>query len=159
MMSRRAHPRRTVREIVQDVVLTVLSLVIVGGAAMAIFTPPEKSIALGVESEPIASDVAIVYGTVVDVEGKPVRGARVAVIYENGNGPEQIASVSTAADGSFRVVSSGPFGTYRVVVAADIGTTTARDSITFQATAGHAYGITAELVNRDYFIFLPVVGY
>ena len=139
--------------------LTVSSLFIVAIAAFSIFAPPQKSLALEAYAETIPSDRAVIYGTVLDTEGKPVRGANIVVVYENGSGPVQIAALVPEADGTFRVETDGPFGTHRVIVSAAAGRQTARDSISLDVQAGNAYQITAELISREFFTFLPVSGY
>jgi hypothetical protein len=80
-------------------------------------------------------------------------------VHENGSRPEQVASLVPEADGTFRVEIEGKFGTHRVIVSADAGTRTARDTVTIEIEAGHAYGVSAELIQRDYFVFLPISTY
>ena len=139
--------------------MTLGSVAVVLVVVLAVFSPPGETLALYVETSAIASDEAVIYGVVEDATGKRLRGATVVVVRENGEGPEQIASVETGTQGTFRVVVTERFGMHRVVVSADAGARTARDSIRIDVEPGSAYGITAELVQRDYFVFLPVSTY
>lgn len=145
--------------VVKDLLITGVSIVAVLLAVVYIAFPPGPTMAMTVTSQAISGDSGVIYGKVVDAAGKPIREATVVVVRETGGSPVQEASLTTAHDGTFRVMVGAPFGTRRVIVSADVGSSVARDTITVGVAGGHAYGITAELVDRDYFLFLPIVTY
>jgi hypothetical protein len=144
---------------VKDAVLTLASLAILVLAGLSIFAPPRMSFAMDVSTQAISGDSAVIYGTVVDASDRPVRGATVAIVREANGDSTQVAALTTAPDGTFRTVLSGPFGEHRVLVSADMGGRVVRDSQCFLVEGGHAYGVRAELINRDYFVFLPISTY
>jgi hypothetical protein len=151
-----ARPRA---RLAKDALLTLASLAILVIAGLSIFAPPRMSFAMDVTTQAISSDSAVVYGKVVDGSDRPVRGATVVIVREENGDSVQVAALATAPDGTFRTELTGPFGQHRVLVSADMGGNVVRDSTCFDIDGGHAYGVRVELVNRDYFVFLPVSSY
>ncbi len=147
------------RSLFKDAMLTLASLAILVVAGLSIFAPPRMSFAMDVSIQAISGDSAVIYGTVVDASDRPVRGATVVIVREMNGESVQVAALATAPDGTFRTVLPGPFGEHRVLVSADMGSRVVRDSQRFVVEGGHAYGVRAELVNRDYFVFLPISTY
>jgi hypothetical protein len=149
------------RDLATDVVLTLVSMVVLVVLALYVVAPPAPSMALDVTSGAAATagQPAVVYGTVVEGDGKPVRGATVVVSHQTSTGLVRVLSMTADATGAFRGEGPSPSGDYRVTVSADVGGRTARDTIGLALEPGRSYGLRAELVVRDYFIFLPLPTY
>jgi hypothetical protein len=150
--------------VLREVAVTVASIIVVLYTASMIHpSEPQRALALSVvNTQAIAADTLIFYGTVVDKStGKPVRGASVTLARVNADGSlTRVASTVTDTSGTFRIsVSPATSGKYQLLVQAEITTGTVRDAFPLSALAGHAYGVRAELINREYFSLLPLPGY
>ena len=60
------------RAVAKDVTMTSISLVVVLLLVAVVFMPPGTSFALTVNAETIPGDRAVIYGTVLDQDGKPL---------------------------------------------------------------------------------------
>lgn len=106
-----------------------------------------------------AAAPARLFGTVVDAAGKPVRGATVVVVrYVNGVSQNVVTLVS-AADGTFFTTLSEPSGTHRLIASVDVGGKNVRGSATLEPQSGQTYGVKITLIEKSYFMFLPIPGY
>ncbi len=157
-VDRRAGDRkRRTRAVVLDVVLTGASVLIVLGIASLILTPPGRSMAVEVSDTQATAGEMVLYGTVVEDTGKPVRGATVVVTRDSTG--QQVASLSSAADGTFRAALTPIADTYRIAASADVGGRMVRDTVRVDMSPGHAYGVRIELRSRDYFLFIALPSY
>jgi hypothetical protein len=69
-------------------------------------------------------------------------------------------TTANPADGTLRIqVQPAVAGAYRLVFEANLSQGTLRDAFTLEAAPGSAYGVQAELVNREYYVLLPLPGY
>lgn len=110
-------------------------------------------------SGPGAAGEARLYGTVTGADGKPLSGATVVVVQHLNGTTRQVASFSTGPDGTFSGTIPSPEGSYRVLVSVDVGGKTVRGSTRFEMTSGTSYGVTARLIERSFFAFMPIPGY
>lgn len=142
--------------LIQDVVLSATSAAVVILVAWLLFMPPGVSMAISVESIAASGPITL-YGRVIDQDGRPVRGASVVVVRDLDG--VQVASLGTAADGTFRTVITGGPGSYRVVASVSVGGRTVRDTTRIDMEPDHTYGVSVELQRRTYFLFLPLPSY
>lgn len=114
--------------------------------------------AAGQQPAPLAAS-AYLYGTVIDPAGKPMRGATVVIVrYVNGVS-QRVTTLVSAADGSFSTTLVDPSGTYRIIASVDVGGNNVRGSTTFSPASGGSYGVQVTLIEKSYFLFLPIPGY
>jgi len=147
------------REILLDVGLTIASMLVLVIAALYVVAPPAYTMAAEVSTSATAAGQIVVYGSVLDTDGRPVRSATVVVSRQDGETLTRVLTIPVAADGTFRGETTAVDATYRVTVSADVGGRIARDTLALEMTAGHAYGMNIELIGRDYFVFLPIPSY
>lgn len=145
------------RPLVQDVVLTGMSVVVVVVIAGVIFMPPGMSMAVESTAQGVSASTMVLYGDVVDTSDKPVRAA--SIVVQRDDTGQQVAATSSAADGTFRVELPPVAATYRIVAAADTGGRNVRDSIRLAMAPGLSYGLRVELKSRDYFLFIVMPSY
>lgn len=155
----------TLRKLGRETAVTVVSILVVL-YAINMMSPsrPQHALAVSMVSTQAAQAGSIVfYGVVVDKStGKPVRGASVTAARVNADGTllNVATTVTDASDGTFRIeMNPGVSGPYQLLVAATISTGTLRDAFPISANVGSAYGLRAELINREYFSLLPLPGY
>jgi len=147
------------RMIAFDISMTLASIAVLLIAALYVVAPPVDSMAVEISQSAAAADSIVVYGTITDSEDKPVRSATLVVSRQDGGTLTRVATVPVAPDGTFNASIPAIAGTYRLVASVDVGGTVVRDTVTMQMVPGTAYGIAIELVQRDYFLFLPIGSY
>lgn len=145
------------RPVIQDVALTGMSVVVVIVLVGLIFMPPGMSMAVESSAEGASATTMVLYGNVVDTNDKPVRAA--SIVVQRDDTGQQVAAVSSAADGTFRIELPPVAATYRIVAAADSGGRNVRDTIRLAMAPGLSYGLRVELKSRDYFLFIVMPSY
>lgn len=153
--------RRLGREVLVGIVSMIVLLYVYNYVA---YRQPTPAFAVDViETQTVATDSVVFYGRVFEAgTDKPVRGTSVTAVRVEADGVVRRVGMVTAdpADGTFRMeVQPASAGTYRLVFEANISGATLRDAFTLEASPGHAYGMQAELINREYYVLLPLPGY
>lgn len=145
--------------IIEDLVYTGLSLLVLVGIVAYLFMPPTISMAVDVQQQAVAGTSIIVYGSVLDLDDRAVRNASVVISKDTQTGFVQVASVTTGSDGTYRVELNDELAAYKVVVSADIGGSSAADTITTRMQPGQATQVSAVLQSEPYFLFVPIATY
>lgn len=153
--------RRLGREIVVGIVSMLVLLYVYDYVT---YRQPAPAFAVDVvATEAVAADSIVFYGRVFQAgTEKPVRGTSVTAVRVEADGVVRRVGLVAAdpADGTFRIeVKPAVAGTYRLIFEANISGATLRDAFTLEATPGSAYGVQAELINREYYVLLPLPGY
>lgn len=148
----------TSHPVLEDIIFTVLSLFVLGVAITAIVSPPEPTVAatvtpMGVSASP---NHVVLYGTLVDAEGRPLSGATVSTEYRDGT---RVASTTTAADGSWTLrFKEGP-QPFTVTVTVYIDGRPVIGTVDIAAQPGMRYGVQMTFTQPSTFVFVPLPGY
>lgn len=148
----------TSHPILEDLVFSVLSLLVAVVAITAITTPPQAMIAAAVSAkrpQPNKTQIAL-YGTLVDASGQPISGASVEVRDSAGN---VVATDVTDAGSAWNVKFKGDAGTYTVVVTFLDGGTTVTGSATIDASPDMQWGVRMTYTGSSSWVFVPLPGY
>lgn len=143
----------TKHPVIEDLVFSVLSLLVVTVAILAIVSPPKASIALAAKPiDPGTTQKIFIYGKLVDENGVGIAGATITVTYRDG---KKAMTVVTAADGTFTMQFTDGPSPYpvEVQVGNTVGTTT------LACDPGMKWGITMTFVQPSSFVFVPLPGY
>ncbi len=148
----------TSHPVLEDLIFTVLSLVVAVVAITAVVAPPEASIAANVSTSGVNVNPkqVVFYGTLVDVNGVPIVGADIEILYADGT---RVAKSKTMKDGSWSTqFNKGP-APYTIEVTvwengvANVGT------IDIAAEPGMRYGIQMTYAPPSSWVFVPLPGY
>jgi 5-hydroxyisourate hydrolase-like protein (transthyretin family) len=156
--------RQRVNLVMREVMVGMISLVVIAYTISYLHGQHDTSaFAIEITSTQLAAANSVVaYGRVVDqATNKPVRGARITLDRANGTGSYTLLGTTTAAaDGTFRIESPATVaGSYRLVAEANVTAGTTRSAFAFAGTPGHAYHFNVNMVNKEYFVLLPLPGY
>ncbi len=145
--------------VLEDVVLTLLSAVIVIVLGTVVFIPPRHAFEITVEEAMAAahSKQIEIYGRLLDENGQPLKNQVVELFAASG---ARVGFGRTKSDGSYVIQWNGPTGTYRVlmtVVLPSGGVVTG--STVLECQMGHTYGVYGTLTQTGTILFAPIPGY
>lgn len=148
----------------REVIVGMISLVVIAYTISYLRGQYDTSaFAIEITSTQLADTNSVVaYGRVADqATNKPVRRARITLDRANGSGSYTLLGTSTAAsDGTFRIESAGAIaGSYRLIAETNVTAGTTRSAFSFSGTPGHAYHFNVNMVDKEYFVLLPLPGY
>jgi hypothetical protein len=143
--------------LMEDAVFTLLSVMVVIAAMIVILAPPRMSIGVRLEEAHAAGGKAIdIYGSLVDENGQPLKGATVEIYDRNG---ARVGIAHTDNNGFFDTKFWQDRGVYTIRVAYTSGGQTVTGSMSLDAQPGYDYGVQATLTQTDVIVFVPVPGY
>ncbi len=148
----------TSHPLIEDVVFTVLSFLVLAVVVSALTASARPNLAVAVTSSAPAanSKQIVVYGTLVDVNGAPIKNASVEIQYADGS---RVGSCRTKSDGTFKTqFNEGP-APYTIVVSFYQNGQLVTGTCEFVAEPGHAYGVRAVFTPPSSFVFVPIPGY
>lgn len=156
--------KMTLRELLKELVVGLVSLAVVLYAAGYLLGQEDQSaFAFEVVTTNAASAGSIVvYGRTQDAAtSKPLRGVALTLARGNAGGSyTRVGTAASAADGTFSIEAQGTqAGDYRLLAEAEISQRTVRSAFTLNAVPGQSYGVDVRLVNKEYFVLLPLPGY
>lgn len=148
----------TSHPVLEDIVFTMLSLLVLGVALSAIMSPPEPIIAASVAPTGVSASPnhVVLYGTLVDGTGTPISEALIETVYRDGT---RVASTTTATDGSWSLrFKDGPQPfTLEVTVYTNGQPVTTTVLVTAQP--GLRYGVQMTYTQPSTWVFVPLPGY
>lgn len=145
----------TEHPLAEDLVFTVVSIVVLLAAAVALFAPPGISFEV-TEARAATNEHQIqFYGILVDEFGEPVKNAQVVIYDVNG---VRMASCRTKLDGSWSCQFNETAGPYTVSISFVSGGETISGSVGVDAAPGMRYGVSGT-VDSGGITFVPIPGY
>lgn len=148
----------TSHPVLEDLIFTILSFAVVLVAITAVVSPPEASIAANVNASGVKVNPKqiVFYGTLVDVNGVPISGAEIEILYADGT---RVAKSRTDKDGVWTTqFVEGP-GPYTIEVSVTENGVTTVGTIEINAEPGMRYGIQMTLAPPSSWVFVPLPGY
>lgn len=145
--------------VLEDVVLTLLSAVIVIVLGTIVFIPPRHAFEFRVEEAMAAANPRQieVYGRLLDENGLPLKNQVVEVFNASGT---RAGFARTKSDGSYVITWKGPAGTYTVLMTVvTAGGAVVTGSTTLECQMGYTYGVYGTLMQTGTIIFTALPGY
>jgi hypothetical protein len=148
----------TSHPLIEDVVFTVLSFLVLAVAIAAVMSSGRPSLAIAVSAAAQGANPQqiVVYGSLVDGNGEPIKNALIEIQYADGR---REGSCRTKNDGTFKTqFNEGP-APYTVVVTVYENGQPITGTCEFNAQPGYCYGIQAVFTPPSTFVFVPLPGY
>lgn len=138
--------------VLEDIVFSLLSLLVLVVAATALMSGQTARIVSVASAASVPAKQIAVYGTLVDQNGVPVSGATISISYAKNN---KLASGTTNANGEFNIRFNEATSPYTVTITTAQGTATT----TVDMTGGLNWGLQVTLVPSSSWVFVPLPGY
>jgi len=147
----------TAHPVLEDLVFTALSLLVLTVAVAAIAATPQPMVAVAAAPvAPAAPNEIVIYGTLVDQAGDPLPWALITVRNPAG---QIVALAFTDADGNWDVSIIGPAANYTVRVTTISGGQLVQGQTHVSASPGMVWGVQMVFSQPSSWVFVPLPGY
>lgn len=154
----------TSHPVIEDLIFTLLSLLVVAVAISVLVTPSEPTLALAVQPPgkggggggTVNPKQIELYGSLVDETGAPIKSALIEVEYADGT---RVASARTKTDGTFLMQFNEGAAPYTIRVTVVVNGVTVTSSTTMNVAPGMKWGIQMTLSQGSTWVFVPLPGY
>ncbi len=150
----------TAHPVIEDLVFSVLSVMVLVVAIVAVCMPQEARVTAAMAATlPATKNHAVFYGTLVDQSGAPISGASVVI---KDDGGATMASTTTNANGEWDVRFKDERNmpkTYTVVVTVTINGQPVTGSTQISAYTSMKWGVQLVFAPPSSWTFVPLPGY
>jgi hypothetical protein len=143
--------------VLEDLIFSVLSILVLAVAISAMMAPASGSLTATVTAAHAAPPNRItMYGTLVDGNGDPISGATISVDYKDG---KKAATAVTASDGSWGLSFKDGPGPYLIKVTVMQNGTPVTGQVTIDAAPRLSWGVQMVFTQPSSWVFVPLPGY
>lgn len=144
--------------VIEDIVFTMLSLLVMVVAVTAIINTPQASIAASVSAQGATVNPKQIafYGTLVDASGAPIKNADISIRYSDGS---QVGSARTKSDGSWSLQFNDGPAPFTITVTTIVNGQPVTGTVDVPATPGQRWGIQMVFTQPSSWVFVPLPGY
>jgi hypothetical protein len=148
----------TSHPVIEDLVFTILSFLVLAVVFAAVTSSgrPTLAVAVTAAAQTANPKQIVVYGTLLDANGEPIKNALIEIQYADGR---REGSCRTKSDGTFKTqFNEGP-APYTIVVSFYQNGQLVTGTCEFEAQPGYSYGMQAVFTPPSGFVFVPIPGY